>query len=309
MPPPGTVAPCKKPSVGLRTTCDEGGQMLVAVLGTGKMGTAVARRLDEMGHELSLWNRTRGRAEAVGVGIVGKSPAQAVAGAEVVLSSLTGPDAVEEVYLGRDGALDAADGQVFADLSTIGPQASLALAKAARDRGASFLDAPVLGNLDAARSGRLVVLVGGESPDIERARTVLASIGEVRIVGATGSASRLKLVANTELALVNLMAGELLAAGIGLGLDQDAVWSVLTRLVPYLDSRRSGFLEEVYEPATFTLRDMLKDLRLALAAYEERGSEVPVTALATELFAHVTIKHADDDLSAIAALWRDRQPS
>ena len=283
--------------------------MLVAVLGTGKMGTAVARRLDEVGHGLRLWNRTRGRAEVVGAGTVCESPAQAAAGSDVVLSSLMGPEAVEDVYLGPEGALEAASTQVYADLSTIGPQASLAMAQAACDKGVSFLDAPVLGNLEAARSGRLVVLVGGKASDIEKARPVLASIGEVRVVGEAGSASRLKLIANTELALVNLVAAELLAAGTKIGLDSDAVWSVLTRLVPYLDSRRSGFLQEVYEPATFTLRDMLKDLGLALAAYDERGCDVPMTSLAAELYEHAAIHHADDDLSAVAALWRGGQPS
>lgn len=283
--------------------------MLVALLGTGKMGAAVARRLDEVGFELRLWNRTQGRAEAVGVGTVCESPAQAAASADVVLSSLSGPEAVEDVYLGTGGALETAKTQVYADLSTIGPHASEGIAQVANEKGVGFLEAPVLGNLQAAESGRLVVLVGGLATHIEKARPVLESIGEVRYVGGVGSASRLKLIANTELALVNIVAAELLAAGTQIGLDADAVWSVLTRLVPYLDSRRSGFLQHIYDPATFRLQDMVKDLRLGLGAYAERGCEVPLTSLAAELYEHAAIQHANDDMSAVAALWHDGQSS
>lgn len=286
------------------------GKTLVAVLGTGKMGAAIARRLDEVGVEVHLWNRTRERAVAVGVGSVHDSVTEAIAGADVVLTSLTGPEAIDDVLLGSAGALGAATAQVFVDLSTIGPHASERVAQAAGERGLGFVEAPVLGSVQAAEAGRLVVLAGGPAAVIEQLGQVLESLGEVRHIGDVAAASRLKLIANSELALVNVVAAELLAAGTEVGLDAELVWPVLTRLVPYLDSRRAGFLEHVYEPVTFAVRDMVKDLRLSLGAYEESGCEVPMTSLGAQLYERAAAKYADDDMSAIAAVWQeDRRPS
>src|SRR5487761_737388 len=95
--------------------------MRVAILGTGKMGGAMARRLDSQGHELTLWNRTRERAAALGVGRVVDTPADAVKGVEIVISMLTDADAVRAAYLGEGGAAKAAKDQVFVEMSTAGP--------------------------------------------------------------------------------------------------------------------------------------------------------------------------------------------
>src|SRR4051812_43168986 len=91
-------------------------QRRVAVLGTGKMGSAIARRLDEAGFELVLWNRTRSRAEALGLGTIADTPADAVSGVDIVISSLTGRDAVLETYLGPGGALTTGAGKHFIDM-------------------------------------------------------------------------------------------------------------------------------------------------------------------------------------------------
>jgi len=92
--------------------------MQVAILGTGKMGAAIAKRLHESGHGLTLWNRTRSRAEAVGVGKVAGTPAEAVKDADVVISILTNADAVRSAYLGESGAAKGARAQVFTEMSS-----------------------------------------------------------------------------------------------------------------------------------------------------------------------------------------------
>src|SRR6202521_3880033 len=102
--------------------------MRVAILGTGKMGGAIARRLNSEGHQLTLWNRTRERAEALGVGKVGATPAEAAENAEVVVSILTDADAVRAAYLGEGGAAKVARNQVFVDMSTAGPDISAEIA-------------------------------------------------------------------------------------------------------------------------------------------------------------------------------------
>ena len=93
----------------------------VALLGTGKMGSAIAGRISGAGFELNLWNRTRSRAEALGIGTVADSPAAAVRDADIVVSSLTGAEAVRAAYLGPNGAIARAEGKVFIEMSTAGP--------------------------------------------------------------------------------------------------------------------------------------------------------------------------------------------
>lgn len=278
--------------------------MIVAVLGTGKMGAAMARRLKERGHELQLWNRTRSRAEQLGIGRVLDSPAEAVAGAEIVISMLTDPKAVRSTYLGPGGAIEATGQRIFIDSSTVSPEAHAEIAKAVAGRGSSFLEAPVLGSVPAVLSGKLFVLVGGDEAALSRARTVLEGLGEVRYVGPIGSAARLKLIANSMLAIVSEAAAELLNAGLRSDLDKVRVWEVLTRFAPALEARRAGYLDGQYDPANFRVADLVKDLSLAHDVYQGVGAETPLTRSVQELFNRAMSEHAESDISAINTLWR-----
>ena len=111
----------------------------VAVLGTGKMGGAIARRLKASGFQVTVWDRTKSKAEALDVGRAAESPADAVRDAEIVLSSLTGPEAVREVYFGPRGVFEAAAGKTLVEMSTTGPAIGQELAKAAASKGARFV--------------------------------------------------------------------------------------------------------------------------------------------------------------------------
>ena len=117
----------------------------VAILGTGKMGSAIAARLAQAGFELMLWNRTKDRALALGIGRVADSPALATRDADIVISSLTGPDAVQAAYLGPSGALGAAEGRLFIEMSTAGADLVAILAKEVANAGGRLVDAPILG--------------------------------------------------------------------------------------------------------------------------------------------------------------------
>jgi len=278
--------------------------MVVAVLGTGKMGAAMARRLHERGFELRLWNRTRARAEQLGLGEVSGTPAEAAAGAEIVISMLTDPKAVRGTYLGERGALEAPGQRIYVDSSTVNPGVHEEILKATTGRGSSFLEAPVLGSVPAVAAGKLFVLVGGEEAVLARARPVLEALGEVRYVGPLGSAARLKLIANSMLAIISAAAAELLNAGLRSGLDRDRVFEVLTRFAPALEARRAGYLDGRNEPANFRLADLVKDLNLALDLYSEAGAETPLTKSARELFTRATSEHGESDIAAINELWR-----
>jgi 3-hydroxyisobutyrate dehydrogenase-like beta-hydroxyacid dehydrogenase len=277
--------------------------MRVAILGTGKMGGAIASRLKETGHELTLWNRTRSRAEALGVGKVASTPAEAAKAAEVVISILTDAGAVRNAYLGEDGAARAARDQVFIEMSTAGPDVVKEVHPAIEKAGAKFIECPVLGSISAMETGKGILFAAGDDAAIERARPVLEAIGEVRRIKDPESAATLKLVANTVLMGLSAVAAEALAAGAAAGLDTEDVFWVLTRLSPPLAARRAGYMEHKYEPVTFALRDAAKDLRLATEVYRRAGAFTPMTDTARELFERAAKTVGDLDLSAISTLY------
>jgi len=267
------------------------------------MGGAMARRLEAEGHELTLWNRTRERAEALRVGRVAATPAEAAASADIVISMLTDADAVRATYLGENGVLKAARGQVFIEMSTAGPDVAKELAPLIERAGAQFVEAPVLGSVGAVESGNLIVLAAGREEAIERARPVLQALGEVRRVGDIGSAASLKLVANSMLASVSALAAELLAAGASVGLNREEVFWVIARIAPVLNQRKAGFVEHRYEPVTFALRDAVKDVRLALDLFERNGSTTPLTAATKGLYERAAQVAGYLDMSAISTLY------
>jgi len=271
----------------------------VAVLGTGRMGGAIARRLQASGCAVTVWDRTRARAEGLKVGPVGATPADAIRDADLALSSLTDATAVRSVYLGRDGIIEHAAGQLLVEMSTGGPEVIEELGQQARARGVRLLEAPVLGSVPAVESGTLAVLVGGSPSDLEQARPVLERLGEVHYVGPLGSAARLKLVANSMLGIISAAAAELLAAGTAAGLERGQVFWALARYAPLLKAREAGFLRDQHQPTMFAVRDLVKDLDLALDLYRRAQVPVPLTHKTRELFAEVLPGSSDLDISAI----------
>ncbi len=284
----------------------------VAVLGTGKMGGAIARRLKTGGFQVSVWDRTRRKAEALDVGRVADSPADATREAEVVISMVTGPQAVRDVYFGPAGVFEAAANKTIVEMSTAGPGVAQELADAAKLNGATLIEAPVMGSVPAVNAGTLVILAGAaRAEDVEAARPVLQRLGEVHYVGELGSAAALKLIANSFLAIVSASAAELIAAGTRNGLDPEQIFWVLTRSAPGLKMREAGFLRNIHEPAMFAMRDILKDLDLGLSLYQPArgsGSTVPLTSLARDLFARVAAQAPDLDISAIVNAYSTNPP-
>jgi 3-hydroxyisobutyrate dehydrogenase-like beta-hydroxyacid dehydrogenase len=276
----------------------------VAILGTGRMGSALARRLAGAGLEPTLWNRTRARAEQVGVGRVVATPAEAVRDAEVAITSLTGADAVRAAYGGPAGALAAARGQVFVEMSTSGPDVLAELEPQLGATGSALIDAPILGAPTVVLRGGAAILVGGASAAVERARPVLGLLGEVRHVGSLGSGARLKLVANSMLGTVSMAAAELQTAGEAAGLDREEVFWALARLAPSLEMRRAGYLDNQHEPTLFAVRDLRKDLDLALDLFHRSAAQAPLTALVRELVGEAATNAADLDITAVITRYR-----
>jgi 3-hydroxyisobutyrate dehydrogenase-like beta-hydroxyacid dehydrogenase len=292
-----------RPSSGAKTT------PRIAVLGTGKMGSAIAGRLADGGFELTLWNRTRERAEALGFGTVVDTPAAAVHRVDVVISNLTGPEAVRATYLGPDGAVSEGAGKLFIEMSTAGPGFLPSFAADVVAAGGRLVDAPIIGAPMVMRAGQAAILIGGDDLDVSRADLVLSALGTVRHVGALGSGARLKLVANSMLADVVLAAAELQVAGERTGLQPEDVFWVLERMAPLLAARHDGIVEDRHEPTLFALRDLRKDLDLAIALFEPSDIRTPMTSQARALVVAAAGQDGELDITAVERPYRQVVPA
>lgn len=272
--------------------------MRVAVLGTGKMGAAAARRLAHVGFDLHLWNRTREKAEAVGVGEVFDTPEDAVADADVAVTILTGPPAVSAVY----ARLDPRGERVYLEMSTAGPEVPEELGR----RFHRLVAAPVIAPPPVLEQGRALFLVGGPPEAIEQGRPVLDALGEARIVGTYRRAAAMKLLNNTMLAITAAAGAELVEAGVRTGLTAEEAFEWVKRHAPYLETRKSGYLGGPYEPVTFALKDMLKDVDLGLALFDGPDFPMPITDAVRQAYAEVVDEVGDFELTAVRERYRSQ---
>lgn len=252
------------------------GRAAVAVLGTGTIGAPIARNLAKNGHRVRVWNRTRGKAQALAAdGVhVADTPGDAVRGADVVLTVLTdGPQVLEVI---RAAAPGLREGTVWAQVSTVG-EAVDELAAVARAQGLVFVDAPVQGTRQPAENGQLVVMAAGSPAVRGLVQPVFDSIGKrtlwVGDDGATGAASRLKLVLNTWVIALTHGVGEALALAEGLDVDPRHFIDVVSGGPMdngYFQGKASAILTGDYTPS-FSVDNAEKDARLVLEAADRAG--------------------------------------
>ncbi|UQX88978.1 NAD(P)-dependent oxidoreductase [Jatrophihabitans telluris] len=257
------------------------------------------------GFELTLWNRTRSRAEEIGVGTVCDTAAKAIEGADVVVTSLFDPTALRQVFLGPDGLVQAADHQVFLETSTAGPDVLTELDETLSLSGSQLIDSPLLGSTGAVLAGSLDIILGCTEAAMESARPVLAALGEARIVGPVGAAARLKLLHNSMLAIVSAATAEMMVAAVAAGIDKSDAFAMLTRISPYMKRREDGFLHEKFDSVSFAMTGVVKDLDLAIDLFHRNGSALPVTALSRELYADAVPKHGHLDMSAVIRRYQN----
>jgi 3-hydroxyisobutyrate dehydrogenase-like beta-hydroxyacid dehydrogenase len=277
----------------------------IAFLGLGMMGGRMAARLLEAGHEVAVWNRTSARAASLAErgATVASSPAEAAARAELAITMLSTPDALEQVVFGDDGLVQGLHpGQVLIDMSTVGPHADRSVA-ARLPRGVPLVDAPVRGSIAEAAAGRLHVFVGASDADFARVTFALAVFGDVRHTGGPGSGQAMKLVVNLALGASMVVLGEALALGASLELPQGMVLDVLSDspIGPVVSAKRSNIESGRYEPA-FALRLAEKDLKLVTDAAASGGCDLKV-ARATLRWLEEASRHGagDLDFSAVVA--------
>jgi 3-hydroxyisobutyrate dehydrogenase len=280
-------------------------QPTVAVLGTGIMGGPMARNIARASIDTRAWNRTREKAEALaddGV-TVADTPAEAVDGADMVLTMLAEGSAVEGVMT-EGGALEAMrDDAIWIQSSTVGIEATERLLQLAEQRGVTYVDAPVLGTKTPAEEGKLTVLPSGSGEALDRCTPVFDAIGAKTVrLGDAGEGTRLKLVTNNWLLSLLVDLGETLAFAERIGVDPHSFLEAIDGGAvgsPYAQMKGPMMIERDF-PTAFPLRLALKDMELVLEAAERHDADMRVARAATESFAKAVEQgHGDKDMSAV----------
>lgn len=271
--------------------------MRIGVAGIGRMGGAMAERLNEVGHEVVVWNRSREKAEAfAGKGFaVADTPAALAASTEAVITMLADAAAVREVYRGADGLLENGEGRLFIEMSTVRPQDQVENAEAALAAGAAYVECPVGGTVGPARSGKLLGMAGGSEEDFARARPILERLcGRLDRVGEAGSAASVKLAVNLPLLVYWEALGEAYALCQHLGLDRKWLMGLLAESSggPNVMKVRADAIADILGggdvPTAFAVDMAMKDLRTMIAEARDRGAELPVTAAALAIYAQAS---------------------
>ncbi|MBB2770955.1 MULTISPECIES: 3-hydroxyisobutyrate dehydrogenase [Mycolicibacterium] len=286
----------------------------IAFFGLGHMGGPMAANLAKAGHTVRGFDPVpalRTAAEDNGIATF-ESGTEAVAGAEVVITSLPNGAIVKSVY---DEVLPtAADGTLFIDTSTISVDDAREVNAAAAAKGFAQLDAPVSGGVKGATAGTLAFMVGGDDAAVERARPVLEPMaGKVVHCGASGTGQAAKLCNNMVLAVQQIAIGEAFVLAEKLGLSAQSLFDVITGATgncwavhtncPVPGPVPTSPANNDFKPG-FATALMNKDLGLAMAAVSSTGASAPLGSHAAELYQKFAEDHADKDFSAIIETLR-----
>ena len=261
--------------------------MKVGVAGLGRMGAAIAKRLIEVGHEVTVWNRNAGKAEPlVKAGAErAASAGDLAAHADVVITILTDAKAIADVYDGADGLLSAnVAGKMFIEMSTVQPETEVALAKKISAKGASMVECPVGGTVGPALQGKLLGLAGGTKEDFARVKPLLDQIcRRVDLVGPTGAGASMKLAINLPLGVFWQALGEAYSLCRHLNLDPAWLMELFadTSGGPNVLKARGGAVALALQSkdpgsATFDCDSIRKDFRTMVAEAKAHGFGLPL---------------------------------
>ena len=293
----------------------------IGLIGLGLMGRPMGMNLLKAGHRLTVWNRTAARAdELVAAGaILAKTPREVAADADVLLTMVSDPPALEEVLWGAgaggrgigpsDAALPALkSGSIYIDSSTVSQDMARKIAAACAEKGVRFLDAPVTGGDWGAKKGELVFMIGGDEQTLKAVEPILGVMGKRWfLLGPNGAGQTIKLAMNSILALEVQALSEALALVTAAGLDGEKLIEVLQSSMArsgVLDVKAPNLLKGEYPPS-FPLRLMYKDISLALDLAAKLGVTLPAASAARETYGKVKAAAKEDlDYSAVMKFWR-----
>ncbi|MBL0406368.1 NAD(P)-dependent oxidoreductase [Microvirga aerilata] len=266
----------------------------VAFLGLGVMGCPMARHLKAKGHEVTVYNRTASKAEQWTSEHGGRSattPREAAQGQEIVFACVGNDDDLRQVTLGSDGAFQGMSaGAIFVDHTTASAEVARELDAAAREKGFSFIDAPVSGGQAGAENGVLTVMCGGDQEAYARAEPAIMSFARAsRLMGPAGSGQLTKMI--NQICIAGLVQG--LAEGIHFGkkagLDIEAVLEVISKGAAgsWQMENRGKTMNQGKFDFGFAVDWMRKDLSIVLGEARKNGASLPVTAIVDQFYAEV----------------------
>ena len=284
--------------------------MKVGLVGLGRMGSAIAQRLGECGHEVIAWDKNAKAVAAQGNRVrAADNPRAVAAGAAIVLSIITEDKGVRRVFTGKDGFLSGdVDGKLFIEMSTLQPMTHRALAPQVAAKGARLINSPVLGSIPTVREGKLFALIGGDAADVARARSVLDHLTRRVIhLGPNGAGCAMKLAINLGMAVQLQALAESLALGLSEGLTLDQMLEVMSDAVTATPWFKGKLPVLKGEPGDITLdvRTLRKDMMSAIATGACNGVAMPATSGAlASLAAAVAGGWGDKDLAEVPQFFR-----
>ncbi len=295
--------------------------MHIGIAGIGKMGAAIAQRLMEVGHKVTVWNRSADKTKplADAGASVAATPAELASKTETTITIVTDAAAIDTVYSGPSGLLSGdVKGKLFIEMSTVPPATPMALATKVRAKGASLVECPVGGSTGPARQGKLLGLMGAEPADAARAKPILDQLcRRVEHAGPVGSGAVLKFTVNMPLMIYWQALGESLALCRSLNLEPDRLMDMLSETsgaANVLKIRAAGLASMLKGgdggPVTFNVDGAIKDLRAMLAEGKRQGVELPLVekTLACYEEAQRQVTGAAE-ISAVSAYWANRARS
>ena len=285
----------------------------VAVVGCGRMGGAMAGTLGRAGFDLVVWNRDKEKAFRVAgplSAVVADTPAEAVAMADVTLTSLADDAAVRSVYLGEHGVVAGLRPDVVVmEMSTIDPEVVVEIGSAVDATGAALLDAPVSGSVSTVEQGALTIMVGGDPVAVETARPVLEALSaRVVVAGKRGAGAATKLAVNALVHGLNVALSEALVLAERAGVERSVAYEVFASGAggaPFVQYKREAYEHPESAVVAFSLDLVAKDLELITGLGDRVGA--PMDQAEAELQIVRRAIHAGmgaRDISAVAVFLR-----
>ncbi len=290
--------------------------MRVAVVGLGRMGSAMAKRLAEQGFDLVVFNRTRSKAEQVAEATgaeVADDAAAAAAAAEVVVSSLADDAALLELYRQDQGLLAGlGPGKIVVETSTVDPDTVRSLEREVSAKGAVLLDAPVSGSVPAVESGTLTFMVGGDPDALEKVRPVLEALGsKIFHLGPVGAGATVKLAVNSIVHAINVALSEALVLAERAGVERSRAYDVFASsaaAAPFVHYKRAAFERPEEAGVAFSLDLVAKDLDLILGLAGKVGAPMAQAEITRRVTARaIEAGYGNADMSAVASYLRSGQ--
>ena len=287
----------------------------VAFIGLGVMGYPMAGYISKAGHNVTVFNRTKSKAEKwidEYKGKMAETPAEAAKGADYIFTCVGNDNDLREVSMGENGLYNTAKkGSVYIDNSTVSAEICRELYKAAKDKGFDFLDAPISGGQPGAESGKLTVMVGGDEKVFSKAKPIIDCYSQkVNLIGPSGSGQLTKMM--NQMCIAGAVQGlsEAINFGINAGLDMDKVMDTISK-----GAAQSWQMENSYRSMTdnkfdfgFAVDWMRKDLAIVIEEAKRNGSPIPVTEIVDGYYAKVQEMGGNrwDNSSLIALLKKKK---